>query len=286
LLKEENVLTEEYEFVRHALFTDPDDQSAWFYHLLLLDQTVKLERLSISSWPPHDSNLYLSVDGLLDCCAVSPSLLSNSQTFPLILYFSEAVEGINSSTVAVECEYDRNNDLIWRPIQANKSGQAHAWLTYLNFPTEERHPSKVYQVKASIGHSPGIISSSGVCCSHSSCIVFTVSAPTSTSKYGEGHHRIESINWAEENFCLFETDTEYLGLVNSFYQLSISEDPKAYEKNIDIIEGEIAYCRLLSDWYAGLFLLLTKFMVLQIPSYILLFFFAVVKLESLLLLDY
>lgn len=248
----QDVLTEEYEFVRNALFTDPDDQSGWFYHLWLLDQTVRPDHLSVSSWPPHCSNLHFSVDGLLDCCALSPSLLSSGLTFPLILCFSEAVEGINSSTVAIECEYDIINDLIWKPIQANKSGQAHLWMAYLNFPTDGSHPPKIYQVKASIGHSPGIISSSGIFCSHSSCIVFTVSEPPSNLRSGEGYD-IERIDWEEENFSLPERHSKDLGLANSFYELRVSEDPKGYEKNIDIIAVEIAYCRELlkeMDWYA------------------------------------
>lgn len=240
----ENVLTEEYEFVRSALFTEPDDQSGWFYHLWLLSQTVKLEQLSVSSWPPHGSKLYLSVDGLVDCSALSQSLFCNSETFPLILYFSEAVEGVTSATVSVECDYDMNGDLIWRPIQVNKSGKAHVWLTYINFPIEERHSSKDYQVKASVGYSPGIISSSGVCCSHPSCIEFTLCVSPSNSKYAKGHH-IEMINWVEENFSL--SGTHNSGLANSFHQVKISDGPMVYEKNIDIIAGEIAYCRTLSE---------------------------------------
>ncbi|KAI7994184.1 Geranylgeranyl transferase type-2 subunit alpha 1 [Camellia lanceoleosa] len=54
----EKVLTEEYDFVHQALFTDPDDQSGWLYHLWLLEQTVKVENpLLVSTWPPHGSNL-------------------------------------------------------------------------------------------------------------------------------------------------------------------------------------------------------------------------------------
>ncbi|KAI7994183.1 Geranylgeranyl transferase type-2 subunit alpha 1 [Camellia lanceoleosa] len=39
----EKVLIEEYDLVHQALFTNPDDQSGWFYHLWLLEQTVKVE---------------------------------------------------------------------------------------------------------------------------------------------------------------------------------------------------------------------------------------------------
>ncbi|CAL5430533.1 unnamed protein product [Camellia sinensis] len=54
----EKVLTEEDDFVHQALFTDPDDQSGWLYHLWLLEQTVKVENPPlVSTWPPHGSNL-------------------------------------------------------------------------------------------------------------------------------------------------------------------------------------------------------------------------------------
>ncbi|CAL5430551.1 unnamed protein product [Camellia sinensis] len=81
--------------VHQALFTDPDDQSGWFYHLLLLEQTVKVENpLLVSTWPPHGSNLNVSADGFLDTCASSP--------------------------VTVE-------DLIWSPLSTNNSGSSQAW---------------------------------------------------------------------------------------------------------------------------------------------------------------
>ncbi|KAL3514275.1 hypothetical protein ACH5RR_026992 [Cinchona calisaya] len=239
----ENVLTEEYEFVRNALFTDPDDQSGWFYHLWLLDQTVKLEHLLVSSWPPNGSDLCVS-----DCYDIFPSLSSKSRALPLILCFSDAVGGINSSTVTVECEYN-NSNLVWTPISANKSGWASTWLAYLIFPSEEVHTSKHYQVNVSIAHSEGIISSAGVCCSHPSHIAFTVCLPPSTTEH-EKVPDIERIYWLEENFPANELHSEDLGLINSFHQLRISEDnkPKTYEMNAKIIADEIAYCReLLSE---------------------------------------
>lgn len=240
----ENVLTEEYEFVRNALFTDPDDQSGWFYHLWLLDQTVKLEHLLVSSWPPNGSNLNVS-----DCYALSPSLLSKSRTFPLILCFSEAVRGINSSTVSVECEYNMGGNLIWTPILVDKSGLAKTWSTYLTFSSEQMDPSRNYLVKVSIANSEGIISSAGFCCSNPSHLAFTVCLPPSNSEFDQGPD-IERIDWSEENFSSNQLHAENLGLINSFNQLRISEDdkPKTYEANAKIIADEIAYCReLLSE---------------------------------------
>ncbi|KAI7993826.1 Geranylgeranyl transferase type-2 subunit alpha 1 [Camellia lanceoleosa] len=61
------VLTEEYDFVHQALFTDSDDQSGWLYHFWLLEQTVKVENpLLVSTWPPHGSNLNILTTPSLD----------------------------------------------------------------------------------------------------------------------------------------------------------------------------------------------------------------------------
>ncbi|KAI7994035.1 Geranylgeranyl transferase type-2 subunit alpha 1 [Camellia lanceoleosa] len=93
----EKVLTEEYELVHQALFTDLDDQSGWFYHLWLLEQTVKVENpLLVFTWPPSGSNLNVSADGFLYTCASSPvtDFHLNSGIIPLFLYFNEAVEGV------------------------------------------------------------------------------------------------------------------------------------------------------------------------------------------------
>uniref|UniRef100_A0A6N2LGW2 Geranylgeranyl transferase type-2 subunit alpha n=2 Tax=Salix viminalis TaxID=40686 RepID=A0A6N2LGW2_SALVM len=65
--QKDEVLIREYELVRDAVFTDEDDQSGWFYHLWLLDQTVKAESpLLTSSWPAHGSDITLSGDRYLD----------------------------------------------------------------------------------------------------------------------------------------------------------------------------------------------------------------------------
>ncbi|KAJ8645573.1 hypothetical protein MRB53_007321 [Persea americana] len=100
----EKVLSEEYELVHQALFTDPDDQSGWFYHLWLLDQTVNQDTtLLISSWPVH------------------------------------AVEGVNSSTVTVTSMLEKNENLIWKPLSTNKSERSTEMINWKdeNFVTSD-----------------------------------------------------------------------------------------------------------------------------------------------------
>lgn len=50
----ENKLAEEFDFVHGAIFTDPDDQSGWFYHLWLLYEMI--------IWPRQHSNRPVSLN--------------------------------------------------------------------------------------------------------------------------------------------------------------------------------------------------------------------------------
>ncbi|THF96370.1 hypothetical protein TEA_011997 [Camellia sinensis var. sinensis] len=111
----EKVLTEEYDLVHQALFTDPDDQT----------------------------------DGFLDTCASSPvtGFHLNSGIIPLILYFNEAVEGVSSSTIIVQSVHDTNKDLIWSPQSTNNSGSSQAWVTHLTFHEENLQSLQTHPVK-------------------------------------------------------------------------------------------------------------------------------------------
>ncbi|KAJ8551114.1 hypothetical protein K7X08_000484 [Anisodus acutangulus] len=221
-----NVFTEEYEFVRRALFTDPDDQSGWFYHLWLLDQTVKLEMLLIFSWPSHGCNLSLSVDGSFGDCSLSPftSLQSNTRTLPLILYFSEAVQNICSSTVEVKCENIVSNELVWRSLSGDGTGSAQACLA----------------------HSQGILSSTGVHHGNSSHIAFTVSVPPYRSEHVDLKNE-ENISWSEESFCTHDAQFLESVLVNLFHleRTKVGETVVDYKWNITTVNNEIAHCREL-----------------------------------------
>lgn len=244
----DSVFTEEYEFVRHALFTDPDDQSGWFYHQWLLDQTVKLETLLVSSWPPHGCNLSLSVDGSFGDCSFSPftGLQTNTRTLPLILYFSEAVENICSSTVEIECENIAINELIWRSLSGDGTGSAQAWLTYLNFPEEPAHSEKAYQVKVSLARSQGIFSSTGVHRGNSSHIEFTVSVPPHPSAHVDLKNE-GKISWSDESFCTHDAQFLESVLFNLFHleRAKIDKSIVDYQWNITTINNEIAHCREL-----------------------------------------
>lgn len=146
----EKIIAEEFELVHQALFTDSDDQSGWFYHLWLLDQSVSRDTpMLISSWPAHDSDLILTTNRNIESCASSPHTFSilknvlNTGILPIILYFNQVVEGINSSTVTVE-SCIKNKDLIWRPLSMNNSGKSCSWVTFMKIPDLKCNVSKAY----------------------------------------------------------------------------------------------------------------------------------------------
>lgn len=241
--KKENVLTEEFDFVRNALFTDPDDQSGWFYHLWLLDQTLKQEPLFLSSWPPRGSNLSLSIDHPNHQPPL-PMLYfqSKERTFPLILYFSEAVEGVSSSTVTVEFGNHGGDDLIWRPLSTNKIGFSQAWLTYIKYPDDSL---EACYVRVTVAHFPGIVSSGGMPCSQSCCITFTVSVRNDLE-----HSEVPTthkVSWNEENFRAHSTQSHDENLLHSLFKLDIAKEnkPSTPKWSIETISNEIAHCREL-----------------------------------------
>ncbi|KAL6505208.1 hypothetical protein OROGR_025025 [Orobanche gracilis] len=233
----ENVLGEEYDFVCNALFTDPDDQSGWFYYLWLLDQTLKREPVFLSSWPPHASHLYLSLDGCLKGRQSLSTLEyhSKSRTFPLVLYFSDAVEGVSSSTVTVE--YQAADSLIWKPLSANNLVYSQAWLTYLKFP-DEIHSLEAFPVEVTIGHTAGITSLSGMPCSQFCHLSFSVSVTSDDQKHFEVQ-TADRISREEGNFKALDTESQELNLAHSLSKLEITK------WSMEIISNEIARCREL-----------------------------------------
>ncbi|KAL4595443.1 hypothetical protein ACB092_12G091600 [Castanea dentata] len=247
----EKVLNEEYELVHQALFTDPDDQSGWFYHLWLLEQTVKADApLLVSSWPAHDSNLILLGDSCLEDSALSPFNTFHSElgTIPLVVYFNKAVEGVNSSTISVESVLNMKGELTWKPLSTNNSQTAQVWVTYLNYPDIKLHSSEFYPVEVSVGHSQGIISSNGFHYSHPSRFAFKVFVrPFEKDLAGHG---VEMVSWREDNFLLYESHSQESNPILSLDQLNIKDDHEESSSKwrAETIANEIALFReLLSE---------------------------------------
>jgi len=252
----ENILTEEYELVRQALFTDPSDQSGWFYHLWLLDQTVNPDNpLLISSWPSQGSDWVLSIDA--NCFKLSPSSSPDCHyslhmgTLPIILYFNQAVSGVNSSTVIVNSIFSKNEDLIWSPLSTTKSREAHSWVTHLKISDTKLSYSDSSTVEVSVGHLRGIISSSGSYYPHNLQFKFTITMK-STHKDQTEESVEEVVQWNDD--C---KKFDY-GSANeiSFDKLSITKElePQVSKWNLETLCNEIALFRELSEENWSVFL--------------------------------
>ncbi|XP_061345744.1 geranylgeranyl transferase type-2 subunit alpha 1 [Gastrolobium bilobum] len=201
----ELILEEEFELVHNALFTDPDDQSGWFYHLWLIDQTVKTDApLIISSWPSHGSNITLQGNKCLHGSGLSVlnCTLSDIETLPIVLYFNQAVEGVNSSTVTVKSELI-NGDLVWKPLSTSNSNTAQVWVTYLNMGNIDLQMSKTYPVEITIDHSKGVVSSNGYQSGHPYQISFKLCKLTASTEPAEGHTG-KMTSWEDNNFQKLE----------------------------------------------------------------------------------
>ncbi|XP_027354920.1 geranylgeranyl transferase type-2 subunit alpha 1 [Abrus precatorius] len=238
----EKVLKEEFEHVHNAIFTDPDDQSGWFYHLWLIDQTVKTDApLLVSSWPSHGSNITL-----------------NGNNFPILLYFNQAVEGINTFTVAIKSEILKE-ELVWKPLSTNNSNTAQVWVAYLNLGTMELQLSKTYSVEINIGHSKGIVSPSGNHYGDPSQISFKVfvQLPYTEPTEGQGGKRtmwndinFQKVDHFQESNSIVSSDQNHLNpTISNWCMEEINEEITKFRdllSEYDCKIGRLTLARLLS----------------------------------------
>ena len=234
----------ELDYVHNAIFTDEDDQSAWFYYLWLLDQTVKMETpLHTSSWPSDGSIIILSGPGCFNGSSSSSkftTFCSESASFPLILYFDQAVSGVSSSTVTIDSELKGNDDLVWEPVSDKNSQMSCVWVARLKFDSTEPCFRKENKVKVSLGKSQGIVSSRGCSFSAPYEFVFTVHIHDTV---GESQEGIVSWTGGFDNW-----DAQSKGL-NSLMTLDQLNADTGFEWRKKAIKTEIECFRDLSDRY-------------------------------------
>nr|XP_043608584.1 geranylgeranyl transferase type-2 subunit alpha 1-like [Erigeron canadensis] len=233
----ENFLSKEYEFVRNAVFTDPDDQSGWFYHLWLLDQTVKVGMpLLASSWPPHGSEINTPIN-----------VEAHALSFSVILYFNEPVEGVSSHAVSVEIENEICKDITWSPLSSNIFGCGQAWVAHLSIPYEEPN-SKIFEVKVNSKDSQEITSLSGIPCSQPWSFAFTVSVCHDLPRAEE--QSLGKILLTDESFCTVDSNLNRMGLIDSYFELNLIGNEHFASSNwkLEMITAEIDQYRELLTW--------------------------------------
>ncbi|XP_020580824.1 geranylgeranyl transferase type-2 subunit alpha 1 isoform X2 [Phalaenopsis equestris] len=245
----ESILTKEYDLVSQALFTDPSDQSGWFYHLWLLDQTVTPnEVLLISSWPSHGSDWVLSVNGDATICKPSKPICTgyyfmNTGKLPIVLYFNQTVKGVNSSSVTVNSIFVKNENLVWRPLPPSKSQEAACWVTYLQIP-DVLSDSKAYVVEVKLSHSKDILSSIGSEFNHPSHFRFTLTLNSESLENAGGESVDELLVWNDGRSSALESND-----LVSFDQLNLCEDhASAFSQwQLATISNEIKLFKELSE---------------------------------------
>ncbi|KAF7850663.1 hypothetical protein BT93_L5134 [Corymbia citriodora subsp. variegata] len=242
----QDIISKEYEFVLNALYTDPDDQSGWFYHLWLLDQTFKAKApLLVSSWPVPGSDLVVSGNvSLADHPLSSFSEFAVAlERFPVVLYFNQTVEGVNSSTVTIQSTFVQNEDVTWKPLSPQNSRASKVWVGYLDLSGVDHHSSASHTVEIKLGHHQGIMSSNGLQLSIPFDLSFTVSAkPLETQSSKE-----EKVAWEEDRFYACETHLQ-LAIPSLCYDGIAVEnkyEPTTSDWQIGTIAEEISQIRNL-----------------------------------------
>jgi len=251
----EQELTEEYELVRQALFTDSEDQSGWFYHLWLLGQTIapngpKLEM----SWPCNGSQL------IIDFNEQSHAYVSAfdtpfgtdhcmfSEGIPLVLHFSEPVKGVNASTVRVKSLLLESESLVWRPISPHGL-QAKTWVAMLKLPSTNFRAGKIYTIQIRVADTLGIISSNGYNFACPTVLNFSLDVHTITTRSPGGNFETVTLAWEGESFSPLDIDENKFPIELHLGSLSIdrSENQENTEWQQETLDREIKVCRELLE---------------------------------------
>ncbi|ERN14381.1 geranylgeranyl transferase type-2 subunit alpha 1 [Amborella trichopoda] len=244
----EKLLKSEYYLAHNALFCDPEDQAGWFNYLGLLDLTVAPKApLLTASWPSHGSNLTLSSIVQPGFCTSNgcKTSISRERVFPLILYFNQAVEGVNNSTVTVSSTCIEKRHLNWRPLSTDGLGKSKSWITYMSVP-DVANPLELCQFDVSVGDSQGIISLNGY--HYGLPTKFEFKLNPSSSEYSRREVNHDMVVWKDECFTKFDSLILDLNLpltTSSHQRIGVHNRVHATEWQLDTLKSGIDLFRCL-----------------------------------------